>query len=65
MILVQGKKIGWRPGMTVSDLLRELDDQYDYAVVRIGTTIICRPDFEKTSVPDGSEVFLIPMVAGG
>lgn len=65
MILVQGRKIPWKQDMTVSDLLGELGDQYDYAVVRIGTKIVCRPDFEKTPVPDGSEVFLIPMVAGG
>lgn len=65
MILVQGRKIPWRQRMTVADLLEELGDPYPYAVVRIGGRIICRPDFENTPVPDGSEVFLIPMVAGG
>ncbi|MFO7784405.1 MAG: sulfur carrier protein ThiS [Thermodesulfobacteriota bacterium] len=65
MILVQGRKLPWRQGMTVSDLLDALGDPYPYAVVRIDNKIICGPDFEKTPVPDGAEVFLVPIVAGG
>ncbi|HDR14815.1 MAG TPA: sulfur carrier protein ThiS [Desulfobacteraceae bacterium] len=64
-IQVQGKKIPWKEGMTVSDLLDELDDPYPYAVVRIDGKIVCRPDFDTTQVPDGSQIFLISMVAGG
>jgi hypothetical protein len=26
---------------------------------------VSRPNFDKTPVPDNSEVFLIPMIAGG
>lgn len=65
MILVQGRKIPWRQGMTIADVLEELGDSYPYAVVRIDNKIYCGPDFHTTPVPDGSEVFLIPIVAGG
>jgi thiamine biosynthesis protein ThiS len=65
MVLVQGREIPWRQGMTVSDLLEDLGDPFPYAVVRMDGKIFCRPDFEKTFVHDGSEIFLIPMVAGG
>ena len=65
MITVSGKKLAWREGMTIADVLHELGDSHPYAVVRINETYITRPNFEKTPVPDGSEVFLIPMVAGG
>ncbi len=65
MITVQGRKIPWREGMTVADLLRELNDPYPYAVARIGEQTVTRPYFDKTLVPDEAEVFLIPMVAGG
>jgi thiamine biosynthesis protein ThiS len=65
MIKVSGKELTWREEMTVADLLAEIDDAHSYAVVRINDTYVSRPDFEKTIVPDGSEVFLIPMVAGG
>lgn len=65
MITVQGKEIPWREGMTVADLLRELNDPYPYAVVRIGERTVTRPHFDKTPVPDGAEVFLIHLVVGG
>jgi thiamine biosynthesis protein ThiS len=51
--------------MTVSDLLRILEDPYPYVVVRINEKIVSRPNFDETPVPDDSDVFLIPMIAGG
>ena len=57
--------VTWREGMTISDLLKELDDSHPYAVVRINQTYVSRPNFDKTIVPDESQVFLIPMIAGG
>lgn len=65
MIQVAGKQHPWHDGMTVSDLLRELDDPHPYAVVRINAQYISRPNFEQTPIPDDAEVFLIPMIAGG
>ena len=65
MITVSGKKLAWREGMTIADLLDDLGDSHPYAVVRINETYVTRPNFEKATVPDNSEVFLIPMVAGG
>jgi len=65
MIKVQRKNLPWKEGMTVASLLEELGDPYPYAVVKIGGKIVCQPDFDITPVPDGSEIFLIPMVAGG
>ena len=59
------KEIAWREGITVADLLRELDDPFPYAVVRIGERTVTRPFFETTTVPDGVEVFLITLVVGG
>ena len=65
MIKVSDKTITWHEGMTISDLLSELDDPHPYAVVRINENYISRPNFDKTPIPDDSEVFLIPMIAGG
>ena len=65
MIKVSDKTVIWHAGMTVSDLLSELDDPHPYAVVRIGETYVSRPDFDTTIIPDGAQVFLIPMIAGG
>ena len=65
MIRVRGKEHPWREGMTVADLLKELNDPYPYAVVRIDGRAISRPHFDKATIPDGAEIFLIPMIAGG
>jgi thiamine biosynthesis protein ThiS len=65
MVKVSGKKLPWHEGMTVSDLLREIDDTHPYVVVRINERYVSRPNFERALIPDGSEVFLIPMIAGG
>ena len=65
MIRVDGKKISWREGMTVADLLKDLDDSHHYVVIRINDKHVSRPNFEKTLIPDNSEVYLMPMIAGG
>jgi hypothetical protein len=33
--------------------------------VRINDTYVSRPNFDKTTIPDDSQIFLIPTVAGG
>lgn len=65
MIKVNGKKHSWYEGMTIKDLLNNFNKSYLYAVVRINDRHISMPYFEKTLIPDNSEVFLIPMIAGG
>ena len=65
MIKVADHTIDWREGMTISDLLIEINDPHPYAVVRINQSYVSRPNFDKTTIPDKAEVYLIPMVAGG
>ena len=65
MIEIDGHKVDWREGMTISDLLCEIKDSHPYPVVRIDDRYVSRPNFDKTTVPDDSKVFLIPMIAGG
>ena len=65
MVLVEGRQFRWREGMTVADLLADLGDPYPYAVVRVNDTVVSGPDFEEAAVPKGSEVHLIPLIAGG
>ena len=65
MIQVSDQTVTWYEGMTISDLLDELGDPHPYAVVRINQIYVSRPNFDQTTVPDDSEVFLIPMIAGG
>ena len=65
MIKVSDNMVTWREGLTITDLLTEINDPYPYAVVRINDRYVSRPNFDTTTVPDNSEVFLIPIIAGG
>lgn len=65
MVRIGNREFAWREGMTVAELLKELGDPYPYGVARIGNRLISRPDFDKATVPNDSEVFLIPLIAGG
>jgi thiamine biosynthesis protein ThiS len=65
MIKVNGRTVAWHEGMTISDLLGEIKDTHPYPVVRIGDRYVSQPNFDKTTIPDNSEVFLISMIAGG
>lgn len=65
MIIVSDKEFPWYEGLTVSKLLDALDDPYPYAVVRINGKHVSKPDFDRYLIPDESEVFLLPLIAGG
>ncbi|MFZ0482153.1 MAG: sulfur carrier protein ThiS [Desulfobacterales bacterium] len=65
MIRVNGKQLLWYEGMTVKDLLADLEDSHHYAVIRINDKYVSRHYFEKTLISDNSEVFLISLIAGG
>jgi sulfur carrier protein ThiS len=65
MVRVSDRELPWRENMTVADVLNELGDPYPYLVARINNKTISLHDFAGARVPDGSEVFLIPMIAGG
>jgi thiamine biosynthesis protein ThiS len=65
MIKINGHKVIWHEGMTISELLDEINDTHPYPVVRIGDRYVSQPNFDKTTIPDNSEVFLISMIAGG
>jgi sulfur carrier protein ThiS len=65
MVRVGNREFPWREGMTITDLLEEMGDHYPYAVARIGDRHISSPDFDTTTVPRNSEVFLISLIAGG
>ena len=65
MIRINDEESDWHEGLTVADLLGELDDTGHYAVVRINHKYVSRPYFEKTVIPDNADVFLLPMISGG
>ena len=65
MLKVNDQEIPWREGMTVTDLLDSLEDDHDYAVIRVNGTYVSKPHFDAVKIPDKAEIYLIPMVVGG
>ena len=65
MITLGDEKRPWSEGMTVADLLSEIEDGNTYAVVRVNEDYVSRPNFGNTLIPDGAQIYLIPMIAGG
>jgi thiamine biosynthesis protein ThiS len=57
--------MSWKKGMTVSELLQEIDDTHQYAVIRVNDQYVSRPNFDSYMIPDRAEIYLIPMIAGG
>jgi thiamine biosynthesis protein ThiS len=65
MILVGDKEMILQPGMTLAQVMETLEDGQLYAVVRLNGKLVSRPDFDSTPVPDGAEILLLPLIAGG
>jgi thiamine biosynthesis protein ThiS len=65
MILVGDKEMIWQPGMTLAQVMESLEEGQLYAVVRLNGKVVSRPAFDNTQVPDGAEILLLPLIAGG
>jgi sulfur carrier protein ThiS len=65
MIKVGDQEIAWREGLTVAGMLELLEDDYDYPAVKLRHEVISKAKFGQTLVPDGAEIHLIPLIAGG
>ncbi len=65
MITVNGKKLEWNDGMTVSDLLSGIPDAHQYWIVKINDRYVTKPHFDTATIPDECEVVLVPIFAGG
>lgn len=65
MVIVNDEEIEWYEGMTVSDLLSGIKDSHLYWIVKINDQYITKPHFNSSEIPDGCEVILVPVFAGG
>jgi len=65
MITVDEIEMEWEEGMTVSSLLEIVKPDFPMFVVKINGVMISKRDHETTPVPDGAEVRIVYMIAGG
>lgn len=62
--ILVGKNVSWRKGMTVSDLLVEIDQTHPIVGALINSMYVSKSNFNKTKIPFGAEVEFIPWREG-
>jgi len=66
MIRVNNRdEIEWKEGLTVSDLLERLRYTYPHIIVKINEKIVSREKYSTCVIPDGADVQVIHLIAGG
>ncbi|MCP9446512.1 MAG: sulfur carrier protein ThiS [Nitrospira sp.] len=64
-IQVNGEMKDWRGGMTVADLLRELEIATDRVAVEVNLEILDRTTFAEYRLRDGDRVEIMSFIGGG
>jgi len=66
MIHVNEKfKVEWEEGMTVARLLERLRFSFPLIIVSIDGTLVPQDEYATRQVPEGAEVKVLHMTAGG
>ncbi len=58
-------EIEWEPGLTVTELLRRFRYTFPAIVVTINGEVISEEEFSTRLIPDGADVRVIHLIAGG
>ncbi len=58
-------EIPWEPGLTVTELLRRFRYTFPAIVVTINGEVISEEEFPTREIPDGADVRVIHLIAGG
>jgi len=66
MIRVNNRdEIEWEEGLTVSNLLEQLRYTYPHIIVSINGRVIHREKYTTQTIPDGADVRVLHLSAGG
>ena len=66
MILVNNRdEIEWEDGLTVSTLLDRFRYTFPHIIVKIDGEVIPREQYPTRAIPDGADVRVIHLIAGG
>ncbi len=65
MVTVKGKRLPWRPQMTVREVLKEIGYDLPSVLVRVDGQIVRRKEWDSRTVPDGAVIDAHHVVAGG
>jgi len=54
-----------RRNLTVADLLNRLRYTFPHIIVSVDGVVVAREDYETRTIPDGADVQVIHLMAGG
>lgn len=64
-IQVNGERRDCRPGVTVGDLLRELDIRTERVAVELNLEILDRKEFDLRGLKEGDRLEILSFIGGG
>ena len=66
MILVNNRdEVEWEEDLTVSELLDRFRYTFPHIIVKINGEVVYREDYPTRTIPDGADVWVIHLIAGG
>ena len=66
MILVNNRdEIVWEEGLAVSGLLERFRYTFPHIIVKIDGEVVPREEYPTRTIPDGADVRVIHLIAGG
>lgn len=65
MITAKGRQIDWYPGLTIPRILEILGYKSTLVLVRVNGGTVRKPAWKDFQVPDGAQVDVRALVAGG
>ncbi len=64
-ITVNGNRIEWHEGLTVSEVLKIMNYTFRMLVIKINGQLVKKTDYETTTVPEKADVSVIHLISGG
>jgi thiamine biosynthesis protein ThiS len=58
-------EVSWEEGLTVSNLLERLRYTFAHIIVKVNGEVIPREEYHICTIPDGADVWVIHLIAGG
>ena len=58
-------EIEWQEGLTVSAVLEQFRYTFPHIIVKIDGEVIRREEYSTRTIPDGADVRVIHLIAGG
>ncbi len=58
-------ELEWQEGLTVSGLLDHFRYTFPHIIVTIDGDVVSRQDYAARTIPDGADVRVIHLIAGG